>query len=255
MEAQAIAEELGTDLTSEGRLEDPDGQAIKDMVLEEARSRDWSPLQIQEIEDTAAKDFEKPLSFTGAGTKIESLLLSVLTSRIVQRQTHGKSFVQASSAGLQFEDASKTNMVFREGFDPSTGLDGIKMDTDGDGNVEETTPAQIVVPWYFKDNQGNTLDMSNFFETDENGVRRLNEEKMDTDLLEALGFRIPYQGPNSTIPVEIVGFMDPAYYNQAFVPDEIVPQMGSDFDVDKLNTMLRQYEMNDGRLEKIDSSL
>jgi len=253
MEASRLAEELGADLEGKSRDVLPDGEKIKEMVLREAQARNWSELEIQEIKDTTASDFEKPLSFTGSGTKIESLLMSIVTDRLVRRKAHGRSFVQASSAGLKFEDMSENDLVMKQSFDPSTGLNHMKVETDEDGNPTATEPAQIVVPWYFSDSDGNIISMEKFTKTTEDGRSVIDEKKIDSSLLKALGFRIPYQGPNSGLPVEIVGFMDPSFYNLAFVPDEIVSQMGSDFDVDKLNTMLRQYTLDeDGNLTRID---
>ena len=107
-------------------------------------------------------------------------------------------------------------------------------------------PAEIVIPFNFFDKQGNPLKLSDF--TDENGF--LDLERIDLKLLQAVGFRIPYQGASSGYPFKIVGFTDLTVHgNMSIVPNSVLISMGSDFDVDKLNLLLfnNSLEIKEGK--------
>ena len=245
---QQLFEDLDATVHESGKVTvDPD--RLKELILDEAEERDWSQALMERIERFAAEDMEVPLSFSGASTRIESLLLSLIEKRIIKERMHGRSYAQATSAGMLWQNALDTgDIVFTEDFDPTTGLSFV--DVDADGNVQ---PAQIVVPWHFKDQDGNVIDMEQYTKTLPGGRTVLDEEKMDPEVRKAITHRIPYQGPNSHLPVEIVGFMPPNLWSMAFVPPEITVQMGSDFDVDKLNAYLTRYTFreDDGALVKI----
>src|SRR5690606_15524854 len=73
-----------------------------------------------------------------------------------------------------------------------------------------------------------------------NGVY-LPNDKIDSRLLKAIGFRIPTQGMNSIENIIIKGFTPAANGDMIVVPSEIVGKAGSDFDIDKLNLYLPNY--------------
>lgn len=58
---------------------------------------------------------------------------------------------------------------------------------------------------------------------------------VDPKVLKAFGYRIPTQGYNSMSSLEVVGLLPEGQEATIVAPREFVPQMGSDFDVDKLN--------------------
>jgi hypothetical protein len=58
------------------------------------------------------------------------------------------------------------------------------------------------------------------------------------DVLTLIGYRIPTQGKNSMLPLKIVKILPKSMSKMIMVPAEITTQMGSDFDIDKLFTMI-----------------
>ena len=244
---EQLEDRLGAEQMDDGSYK-LDPESLKEIILQEAEQRDWNPVFIQEIESLTSGEIDNMLSFTGASSMVESLLLS-LVEDIVKPDMHGRAYVQQSSAGLQWESTKESgNVAFAPDFEAETGLDFIHTE---DGEVQA---AEIVVGWHFKDENGNPIPMDDFTTTNEQGDKIMDMEKIEEDLLNGVGYRIPYQGPNSTLPFKIVGFMPPETGVQAFVPDDIVTQMGSDFDVDKLYSYLRQYRVDNGKLVGIDEN-
>lgn len=76
-------------------------------------------------------------------------------------------------------------------------------------------------------------------------------EDVDPVLLQAIGYRVPHQGKNSSLPIQVVGFLPESHEKAIMVPGGIVTQMGSDFDVDKMYIIQPEVEKIDGRLQKV----
>lgn len=70
-------------------------------------------------------------------------------------------------------------------------------------------------------------------------------------LLTGVGFRIPSQGLNSFDVFRIAGFTDDSLGDVVVVPSEITTKSGADFDVDKLNTYLKNFYLDDKGLPKL----
>lgn len=73
----------------------------------------------------------------------------------------------------------------------------------------------------------------------------------DNQELFALSYRVPTQGQNSTIPVEIVDVFPPIRGAIISFPAGVTAQTGSDFDIDKMFLARYNYEVNNGRLQKV----
>ena len=76
-----------------------------------------------------------------------------------------------------------------------------------------------------------------------------NIEDVDPKLLEAIGYRVPHQGKNSSLPVKVVGFLPESHDKAIMVPGGVTKQMGSDFDVDKMYIIQPETEVVDGKLQ------
>ena len=104
------------------------------------------------------------------------------------------------------------------------------------------------------DNKGNLLDIKDFITTDENGNTVLDSTKVDDEVLEAIGFRIPTQGFNSMAYMKIVGFLPKGVVNTIIAPREFIAQMGSDFDIDKLYNDFNATIYEDGKIRRLNNS-
>lgn len=214
-------------------------ETLQNILLDEAEARDWDPSAIDALELNEDGNFVIPLSFTPNTESIESLLNSLIDNRIIGQNMYGSNYVQTTGAGWH-EIGNNSPIAVTERYDPEEGLKHVR--TDEDGNV---LPAQALIPWNFKDSDGNLLDINKFtktIETEDGKQRRvIDDDKLDPELRKFIGARIPYQSKSSSMPLEIVGFLPPTVKKLMVVTDETVAQMGSDFDVDKVTTYETKY--------------
>lgn len=76
--------------------------------------------------------------------------------------------------------------------------------------------------------------------------------RIDEDVLKGIGFRIPTQELNSTDNFRVAGFLPDYMGDTIVVPEALTTKAGSDFDVDKLNTYLKNvYVDANGRVKAI----
>jgi len=95
--------------------------------------------------------------------------------------------------------------------------------------------------WQYTDNNGN-LD-----------IRKIKND--DPSLLDVVMYRTPTQGDNSILVGTIKEFLPEGSGPTVEVPGEVVIQAGSDFDIDKLKVMFRDFSMdNRGSLKSIEGS-
>lgn len=194
-------------------------------------------------------EFDIPLFFNNSANKFESLLTSIV-SKVVLNKISGKSYVQTTAnawiAGTQ-DVLKNSGIVFSnsKNFDITKGLQtirivdratklavpGITSDTFINASPEERNellkkyevlPAQVVVPFKFRDNNGNLLKLEDFMKAD----GTIDHSKLPHEVLRLIGARIPFQSHSSSSPIEIVGFI-PLKSDMMIVPGEYTKQMGA----------------------------
>lgn len=219
-----------------------DLEKLNKVLLKEANARGWSVTDIQQLK-VINNEFAYPLLYNNSYKKIQSLILNIITDRTIKTKMFGRPFIQASSAGFvplkvmgDSQIADKSGIVYTSQF--KNKLRHISNDTNN--------RSQIFVSWNFKDNNGNLLDINDYI-TD--GI--IDFEKLPRELLQGIGARIPNQSHSSNMGIEIVGFLPYNMSDLVIVADEVVDQMGSDFDIDKLYSYLNQYYEVDGKLVKL----
>jgi hypothetical protein len=106
------------------------------------------------------------------------------------------------------------------------------------------------MPWKFRMESGEILDLKEFTIKGEDGRLMLDPEKAPKELLQTFGFRIPTQKQNSMAGIEIVGFLPEAMGDLLLAPRDFTKRMGSDFDVDKLYQYIFNAFYKDGKLSK-----
>tara|TARA_R110002074_G_scaffold308863_2_gene479607 strand:+ start:25 stop:7677 length:7653 start_codon:yes stop_codon:yes gene_type:complete len=195
--------------------------------------------------------FKIPLWASPYASKFESLLTSIVSKKVIKQKFPGYSYVLGSEEGFRIkkgdeasEELAKSGIVFSNEFDPKKGLQPMRLDP----VTKKILPAQIMIPFKFRDENGNLLKVEEFTTTDENGRTILDTDKIPKKVLQLFGFRIPTQERNSMSAVEIVGFLPEASGDLLLAPRDWTKQMGSDFDVDKLFTYMRNTFYKDGKL-------
>lgn len=223
---------------------------LSEFLIKSGKKLNWTEndLEYLGLNEDGTKFIVNP-TLTDMEDKIQYLLFAMIKNNIAKFNLPGQSDVQVPNAGirtlvdLSLEDQSK--MVFVDDYNPAKGLSYL---TNESGKVEA---AQIMIPFRFKDNKGKMLKLTDYtYKKD--GKLYLDYTKLPKDALRMISARIPYQGHASGLPVRVVGFIPEMLGNIVVVPAEIVAQMGSDFDVDKLYSYLPPYYVSiDNKLNLI----
>lgn len=240
-EKLGISMVLNQDGEFEYKIEDKD--KLLKLLASEAKKQSFPLNDIEylsrSIQTASGVDLAIPLFFNSSASKFEAMLMSFM-KKMVQIKVPGKSFVQASSIGftrMSFgtDGVDKTKIIYAEGYD-GTELKTIRRDENG-----VIQPAQVLVSLNYLMPNGKALDINKFTKI-VNGRKVIDSERLPDELRQLIGARIPNQGHNSMLPMEVVGFLPPEMGDTIIVPAAITAQMGSDFDVDKLYVYRRPYK-------------
>lgn len=228
-----------------------DKKLISQLLVEEAKSRGYSKNEIDVLNYMTEKgEFEVPIFLHSSADKFESLVMS-LVRKLTETKIPGKSYVQASSVGYTrnnmatLDSVDKTGIVWVGDYDGNTPLRHQQL---VDGKV---IPAQVILPFNFFLEDGTRANIQDYTNTDPITEKKtIDFTKVPRELLQLIGARIPNQGHNSMIALEIVGFTHESMGDLMIVPSAITGQMGSDFDVDKIYTYKRPYVLKNGKFQQ-----
>lgn len=232
---------------------DPNGNMLFNSMdkIKEVLTRDSASFNINDIfnleTDPTTGLFKIPLGYNNSSDRFTPKLMKLVTN-VINTKVPGKSFVQGSAVGFKnLSDVNTSDIIFTSSFNKEKGLQYIDIK---EGVVQ---PAQVILPFQFRDNQGNLLDIKNFLT--EEGL--LDNTKLPKELLNLVAARIPNQSFSSDLPIEVVGFLPSTYGDFIIVPDGVTIQMGSDFDIDKLYTYFNNYyfDSNIQKFNKVDYDL
>ena len=230
--------DLHKEILVDGKL---DIKKLQELLIEQANELKWPKKDIAALKIVDGK-FDIPLFLNNSSDKIESLLLSIVDKRVRKQKMPGFSGPLASEAGIRtLEDIENTNgIVLLNGVDLKNGLKGQRLE---DGVIKG---AQVLVPFKFRDNDGNLLNIKEYVKDG-----KIDTTKLPKELLQLFGFRIPSQLHASMSYIEIVGFLPESMGDTIIAPQDFTKQMGSDFDVDKLYSyMYNTFMREDGSLAK-----
>jgi hypothetical protein len=226
------------------------------ILAKEIKSRQGYPLNLlSALELTEdGQNFKIPLWASPYAAKFESLLTSLVTNKVIKQKFAGGSYVLGSEEGFRIKEGDaaagelkNSGVVFTKNFDPKEGLQPLRVDPE----TGKMLPAQIMLPFKFRDESGKILPLEDFLVKQEGSGRyMLDTSKFPEKLLQLFGFRIPTQERNSMAAVEVVGFLPEASGDLMLAPRDFTKQMGSDFDVDKLYTYMYNhfYDNKTGKL-------
>lgn len=177
---------------------------------------------------------------------IKNILLSVVDKNVVSPKMNGGSRIQLSSALWDTDKTLKPYIKTKEGWKEVEAFDSLSdkekdktrlfstalkfYSKNEDGSVN---PTEILLPHWF----GNQMRKTG--KTDAEILDYLNNSEDGKKILRGIGFRIPTQEINSMEVFTVKGFLPQAAGDTVVVPAEITKKAGSDFDVDKLNTYLK----------------
>ena len=172
--------------------------------------------------------------------KIGQIILKLFNNNIGDIKLEGMKLNQYS--GFVFD---KVNDKKSDQYDNVTWLNDKYKNGNENGRrlyIENNT-ALVVVPFNFKDSEGNKLDLSDFIDKNTGNI---DTNKLPESLLDTVGFRLPNDSKRMQFAMKVVGFSTES--NNIFIPEEVATIMGSDFDIDALYTYRRNSEYKDGKL-------
>ena len=183
--------------------------------------------------------FSVPLWGTASAQRIDSLLISIVESEIIKPRTLGFSGPIAPEIGYAFEKLSKAQKSSISWLTNAQGNPLWKGESLGT-TTKDKPYDEIILPWKFK------ADVEKF--KDENGNIDIN--RIDSQLLDVFGYRLPTQAKASSSSFRVVGFSGPEMGDRIIVPKELVGRIGQDYDIDKLFTLMFDHEVSDLKVDK-----
>lgn len=236
---QNLLNRLGI-VEGDGIFEPLDKSKASETLRNEMLRREMSEDDIKSLEiDDSTGNFRIPFEATSSYQQIKNILFSIADKSIVRPKVNGKPHVQAPST------------LFEKGKRSTITINGKSYLTSNDlkfyENEDGKRYCEVYLPCWFADKVNKKeYDLS----TTEG--REVLLKSIDSKILEGVGFRIPTQGLNSTEVFVVKGFLDPAFGSTIIVPSDITKKAGSDFDIDKLNTYLKNvYVDNQGNIKLV----
>lgn len=250
---------------------------LQKILVDEVTVRDYPVNILNELGLKVTKngnlEFNNPLWMSNSTDKFEALLNSVVTNRLIKLKLPGNQHISTSSQGFsknsvlsenKLDDKTRSRVVHIDPLRPDGPLRGTYVEEimNEKGEITELThPSEILIKSHFrstvKDENGNIItklidlnDDKYYYEI--NGVKYLNLEMVDPQLLENFTFRIPTSAHQSGALVKVVGFLPPESGDMIVVPAEHTQQIGEDYDIDKRFVYKYHYTISEeGRISKL----
>lgn len=245
---KGLFKELGLDESGTPIDQKESIEKLQDLLQREAKDRGYPRQDVEGLSFTERKDangetyydFKLPLWISSNSNRYESLLNAIVTNRIITQKIPGASYVVGSEEGFEVkEDMSGIDQsrIIHVGDYQGGELKGVQR---VDGTFHK---AQMLAPSKFKDGNGKLIDLYSkkkngeykYLITTPEGTLKLNEEKIDKNLLQNFTYRTPTSSHVSASIVEIVGILPPESGDLMIVPKNFTKQKGLDYDVDKEN--------------------
>lgn len=213
--------------------------------------------------------FRIPLGDPIQSKRIEQLINSIIKNRINKQEIAGGPVVQVTNFGTSRE----LNIRFK---DKNGGLLKTKVEYEKNPIKKETsqvdkfnakykglksTESTVSYKDYIKENQGGiayfevfapiyTNSLFSQFADKDGNISIEAIEALDPDLLKMIGYRIPTEAKYSMSPLKIVGFLPREAGDGIMMPNDITLLNGSDFDIDKMYLMRKDYRISRTRTTK-----
>lgn len=211
-------------------FEDP--KEVEKILLEEVRSNPRYGIDMVRActLDPKTNTFNIPLYDPVQSQRVQTLLNSIIKSRVTKQKIKGGSLIQVSAFGLTddlhivFKDAEGNEISFesykkKNPYATKEGYQKWVKDALAKGNIS-VKHWECYMPAYSRE----------LFEPlmDENGQLDIN--KLPEELRRAIGYRVPTEAKYSMAPLYIKGFLPAKNGSAIMLPAEITAISGSDFD-------------------------
>lgn len=200
-----------------------DRKKVEEILLEEIRGNQRYGMDMMRactLDEN--NNFNIPLFDPVQSQRVQTLLNSVIKSRITKQKIRGGALIQVSDYGLTDE----LHVVF-----------------EGEGANRRIKYLECYMPAYSREFYEPLMDPN---------THQLDVTKLPDDLRKLIGYRVPTEDKYSMAPLYIKGFLPQQNGSAIMLPAEITTLSGSDFDVDKMYIMLpefrvKKYDMRQAR--------
>ncbi len=223
-----------------------DKQALSELLVYEMFRRELSENAKDTVRLNEEDEFNIPFEASPSYVQIRNIIYSMIDKAILSPSMGGKPLVQAPVT--MWENAEKGRSLVQktdEGWKKISREQYEALDDSEKKNVRMTSDTlkfytkdqpymEVLLPHWFKDKLA-----AKKFKTEEALLDYINKSPDGAKILRGIGFRIPTQSLSSIDSFKVVGFLPQYMGDTVIVPTELVTKAGSDFDIDKLNTYLR----------------
>jgi hypothetical protein len=210
-----------------------DKKKVSDYILDELERRELPRNIAYGLEvDPGTNDFVQPLEANAQYSKIRAILYSIVESSIMRPKVNGGQKTMLSVTGWERE-----NRVVKKALNGKPVYTSSELKFYTLNENERTEACEVMLPYWF----GKKLMEMGSGKTKEEVIKYLNSTKEGQKLLSGIGFRIPTQGLNSIDFFVVKDFLPEQMGDLVILPSEITVKAGSDFDIDKLNTYMRNF--------------
>lgn len=222
-----------------------DPKKVEEILLEEIRgSQRYSMDMMRACTLDENNNFNIPLFDPVQSQRVQTLLNSVIKSRITKQKIRGGALIQVSDYGLTDE----LYVVFKD-------KDGNLMSWESYSKKNKNATRENYEEYVKKAREEGSLAIAylecympaysrKFYEPlmDPN-THQLDITKLPEDLRKLIGYRVPTEDKYSMAPLYIKGFLPQQNGSAIMLPAEITTLSGSDFDVDKMYIMLPEFNI------------
>lgn len=235
-------------------LKDP--IALASTLSAELRRRQLSENAKDTVEIPEGSDqFAIPFEASPVYKQINDVLYSMIHKSIISPTMNGAPHVQApvtmwenagKGRGLVEKTAEGFKKITKEKYDslPEERRKKVYLTDDTLKFYEDKTDrryCEVMLPHWFKEK----MLRSKKFKNEEELINYLNNSPDGKEILTGIGFRIPTQGMSSIEVFRVKAFLPKSMGYTIIVPSAITSKAGSDFDIDKLNTYLKNVYVDD----------
>ena len=192
-----------------------DPKKIEEALLEEIRGNQRYGIDmVRACTLNENGQFNIPLFDPVQSQRVQTLLNSIIKSKITKQKIRGGALIQVSDYSLTDE----LHVVF-----------------EGEGENKRIKYLECYMPAYSRE----------FYEPlMKEGTHELDITKLPEDLRKLIGYRVPTEDKYSMAPLYIKGFLPQQNGSAIMLPAEITTLSGSDFDVDKMYIMLPEFKVD-----------
>lgn len=224
-----------------------DPKKVEEILLEEIRGNQRYGMDMMRactLDEN--NNFNIPLFDPVQSQRVQTLLNSVIKSRITKQKIRGGALIQVSDYGLTdqlsivFKDKNGNPLnyeLYKKKYPNATreSYEEFVKNAQKEGKLS-IMYLECYMPAYSREFYEPLMDPN---------THQLDVTKLPEDLRKLIGYRVPTEDKYSMAPLYIKGFLPQQNGSTIMLPAEITTLSGSDFDVDKMYIMLPEFRILD----------